>query len=107
MVRSTPLQVPIDETALHAFCVEKAVSELALFGSVLRADFGPHSDVDVLVGFLPGRRISLIDMCAMEADLSPLLGGRAVDLHTIADLHPKIRTRVLVEREVLYEAPSR
>ena len=101
MVRGTPLQLPIDETALHAFCVANAVKELSLFGSVLRADFGPQSDVDVLVRFLPGRRISLIDLCALEADLSPLVGGRTVDLH------PRIRARVLVEREVLYDAPSR
>ena len=87
----TPLPVRVDEQAIREFCVENDVGELALFGSVLRADFGPESDVDILVRFRPGKRVSLIDLCQMEAALAPLVGGRAVDLRTVGDLHPAIQ----------------
>ena len=103
----TPLPVRVDEQAIREFCVENDVGELALFGSVLRADFGPESDVDILVRFRPGKRVSLIDLCQMEAALTPLVGGRAVDLRTVGDLHPAIQQRVLREREVLFDAFAR
>jgi len=97
----------MDEHAVQDFCVRNGVDELALFGSVLRADFGPESDVDFLVRFRPGKQVSLIDLCQMEAALSTIVGGRTVDLRTVGDLHPKIRQLVLAEREVLYDASAR
>ena len=104
MARGALLPVRLDERGVREFCAVNGVCELSLFGSVLRADFGPDSDVDVLVQFQPGKRVSLIDLCRMEADLVPLVGGRAVDLRTVGDLHPSIRPDVLARREVLYGA---
>ena len=105
--RGTPLPVLVDEQAVREFCVNNEVGELALFGSVLRADFRADSDVDILIRFQPGKRVSLIDLCRMEAVLAPLVGGRMVDLRTAGDLHPRIRQQVLTEREVLYDAAAR
>ncbi|MBA4181486.1 MAG: hypothetical protein C0506_12925 [Anaerolinea sp.] len=69
----------IDEAALRAFCEKWGVAELAVFGSVLRDDFGPESDIDFLVTFRPNSRHSLLDYPEMEAELSGLV-GRPVDL---------------------------
>ncbi len=62
---------------IAAFCGRWQVAELALFGSVLRDDFGPESDVDVLVRFQPEARRTLLDMTRMEDELSRILGRRA------------------------------
>lgn len=77
MIASTKIQLP--EAELERFCQRWKVSELALFGSVLRDDFRPDSDVDVLVTFSPDARWSLFDMVRMERDLEALL-SRPVDL---------------------------
>ena len=75
---STPhIYIPLD--TISAFCKRWHVTELALFGSVLRDDFGPESDVDVLVRFEPQARHALLDMARMQADLDRIL-GREVDL---------------------------
>ena len=75
---STPhIDIPLD--TISAFCKRWHVTELALFGSVLRDDFGPESDVDVLVRFEPQARHTLLDMARMQADLDRIL-GREVDL---------------------------
>jgi len=76
MVRHS-LEIPDD--ALARFCRRWKVAELALFGSVLRGDFRPDSDVDVLVTFDPESRRTLFDMVDMQDELSALL-GRPVDL---------------------------
>lgn len=75
------MTVPISykREALVAFCQRWHVHELAFFGSILRADFRPDSDVDVLVTFFPEAEWSLFDHIAMEEELSVLL-GRKVDL---------------------------
>jgi predicted nucleotidyltransferase len=69
------------EAEIAAFCRRWNVSELALFGSVLRDDFLPDSDIDVLVSFKPGAAVRLHDLLRMEAELSALF-GRKVDLGT-------------------------
>ena len=71
------IRMPSQELA--AFCKRRQISELALFGSVLRDDFGPESDIDVLVSFLEEAEHGLFDMIDMEEELSQLL-GRKVDL---------------------------
>ena len=71
------LLLPRNELA--AFCQRWQVTELALFGSALREDFGPDSDVDLLVTFAPGAGHSLFDLAAMEEELEEML-GRKVDL---------------------------
>src|SRR5205809_6269858 len=72
-------RIAIDPEKLAAFCQRWKIVELSLFSSVLRDDFRPDSDVDVLVTFAPGVEWSLFDHMAMEEELSALL-GRKVDL---------------------------
>ncbi len=84
------------------FCRRHHIRSLALFGSVLRDDFRPDSDVDVLVEFEPGRTPGL-DFFGMEIELSEIL-GRKVDLNTPGFLSRHFRDRVLAEAEVQYVA---
>ena len=72
-------QIPIDQEKIAAFCGKWKITELALFGSVLRADFRPDSDVDVLVTFAQDAEWSLFDVVHMRDELSAIL-GREVDL---------------------------
>jgi predicted nucleotidyltransferase len=71
--------IPLDRTQIIAFCQRWKITELAFFGSVLRDDFHPESDVDVLVSFAPEAAWSLFDHVAMEEELSAML-SRKVDL---------------------------
>ena len=91
----------IPKTKIAEFCRRNHIRRLALFGSVLRQDFGPTSDVDVLVEFEPGH-VPGLALIRMQDELSALLGGRDVDLVTPKFLHPRIRDRVLAEMEVQY-----
>ena len=70
-----------DRTAITNFCKRWKIAELAVFGSALREDFGPDSDVDFLVTFQPDASWSLLDHAAMEEELAEIL-GRKVDLVT-------------------------
>lgn len=72
-----PIEIPAEQ--LSTFCQRWAITELALFGSILRPDFGPDSDVDVLVTFHPQSHPTLLDLTLMEDELSALL-KRPVDL---------------------------
>lgn len=95
-------RIAIDREILARFCQRNHIRRLALFGSVLRDDFGPDSDVDVLVEFEPGHAPGL-RFFALEQDLSRML-GRKVDLNTPGFLSPHFRGRVLAEAEVQYVA---
>jgi len=83
------------------FCQKYHLRQFSFFGSVLRDDFGPQSDIDVLVEFEPGH-IPGLDFFLMEVELSKLL-GRNVDLQTINFLSPDIRSSVLSETVPAYE----
>ena len=93
----------ISKERLEDFCLRRHIRKLAFFGSVLRQDFGPSSDVDVLVEFEP-EHIPGLAFFDMEAELSRIL-GRKVDLHTPQFLSPYFRERALAEAEVQYVAP--
>ena len=97
---TTAIDIPQD--ALSAFCERHHIRRLALFGSVLRDDFGPDSDVDVLVEFEPGQAPGLA-FFSMQDELSKLL-GRRVDLNTPGFLSRHFRGQVLAEAEELYVA---
>jgi hypothetical protein len=86
---------------LRQFCQKHHIHKLAFFGSVVRNDFGPHSDIDVLVEFEPGWTPGF-DFFLMEAELSSLL-GRKVDLQTANFLSPEIRPSVMSEAVTVYE----
>ncbi len=94
------IKVPKDQLA--EFCKRHHVRRLALFGSVLRDDFGPDSDVDVLVEFEPGHTPGLA-FFAMQDELSAIV-GRRVDLNTPGFLSRYFRDRVMSEAENLYVA---
>ncbi len=96
------MRIEIDEDSLGEFCRRHRIRRLAFFGSVLRDDFGPGSDVDVLVEFEPGARVGLIGLARMENELSDLL-GRRVDLNTPGCLSPYFREEVLREAEVVHD----
>jgi len=70
-------KLEIAEEAIADFCQKWRISELSLFGSVLRDDFGPDSDIDVLVAFDPGSHWTLFDLVDMEDELSEIFGRKA------------------------------
>jgi hypothetical protein len=94
------LTIPKDEIA--DFCHRHHIRKLALFGSMLRGDFRPDSDIDVLVEFEPGH-VPGLAFFGMETELSHLL-GRKVELHTPNFLSRYFREQVLKEAEVQYVA---
>ena len=95
--------VEIPQETIAEFCRRHNIHRLALFGSILRNDFGPNSDVDVLVEFEPGHVPGLIRMAGLEIELSEIF-GRKVDLRTAAELNRYFRDEVMHEAEVLYDA---
>lgn len=101
MKKRSRVKIDVPEAQLEAFCQQNHIRWLAFFGSVLRSDFGSHSDIDVLVQFEPGYRIGLIRLAGMEIELSNLL-GRKVDLRTPADLSRYFRQEVMDKAEVAY-----
>lgn len=93
----------IDRGAVSAFCRRHHITRLALFGSALRDDFGPDSDVDVLVEFAPGH-VPGLSFVSIEREFSELLQGRRIDMVTAKFLNPRIRRQVLEDAESLYVA---
>jgi predicted nucleotidyltransferase len=93
----------IDRNAVTAFCQRHHIKRLSVFGSALRDDFSPESDVDVLVEFQPGH-VPGLKFVTIERELSSLLQGRRVDLVTPKFLNARIREQVLREAEPLYVA---
>lgn len=94
------MDIPHEE--LDRFCRRNHIRRLALFGSVLRDDFGPESDVDVLVEFEEGH-VPGLRFFRLQRELSNLL-GRQVDLHTPRSLSPYFRDQVLAEADIRYDA---
>ena len=97
------MQIKVNSSEIAEFCRRNRIRRLAFFGSVLRADFGSESDVDVLVEFEPGVRIGLLGMAALENQLTSIV-GRRVDLRTPQDLSRYFREDVLARAEVQYAA---
>jgi uncharacterized protein len=94
-------RVLIPQDKIAEFCHRNQVKSLALFGSVLRTDFGSNSDIDVLVEFLPGARVGFLAMGRMQRELTGLF-HRQVDLVPKAGLKPLIRDTILSDTEVVY-----
>jgi hypothetical protein len=95
-------QIDLSRAEIANFCQRHAILKLSLFGSVLRDDFRPGSDVDVLVEFEEGKAPGLFRLAGMELELSELLDGRKVDLNTPRCLSPYIRDRVLKQAVAHY-----
>ena len=97
----TTLDLPLEEIA--ALCRRYRVRELALFGSALRDDFRPDSDLDLLVTFDPEAEIGFLELAGLQRELATLL-GRTVDLVPKRGLKPTIRDDVLASTRLLYAA---
>ena len=95
--------ISLDKDRIAHFCRTNHIRRLSLFGSVLRDDFGPDSDVDVLVEFEPDARVGLIRLAGIEAELSGILGRKA-DLRTPQELSRYFRDKVVASAEVQYAA---
>ena len=102
-MKTNHIKVKLPKQKIADFCRRHHIRKLAVFGSALREDFRPDSDLDVLVEFEPGRTPGLA-FFGMEQELSELL-GRKVDLNTPQFLSPYFRDKVLAEAEVQYAEP--
>ncbi len=96
-------KIQIPAAQITEFCRRNRISRLSLFGSVLREDFRPDSDVDVLVEFEPEAQIGMMAYSRIQRELSELL-RRPVDLVPQKGLKPRIRNAVLASAEVVYAA---
>ena len=85
-------------------CRLRGIRRLSLFGSVLKGTDRPDSDIDLLVEFEPEARPSLLDLAAIEQELSVMLAGKRVDLRTPAELSRYFRDQVVREAAVQYES---
>lgn len=93
-----------DEATLDKLCRRYGIRRLSLFGSALKGTDRPDSDVDLLVEFEPDAKPSLLTIAQIEIELSPLLGGRKVDLRTAQDLSRYFRDEIVRTAEPQYEA---
>jgi predicted nucleotidyltransferase len=96
-------RIDIPKEELADFCRRNLIRRLALFGSALREDFNPDSDVDVLVEFEPEAQVGFLALSRVQRELSGLL-GRPVDLVPREGLKPIIRDAVLSSAEEVYAA---
>jgi len=95
------IAIEIPEQQLRDFCRRNHIQELALFGSVIGDNFGPDSDIDVLVEFEPDAAIDLFEFSGMRLELLELF-GREVDLATPAALKPLIKDKILASKVIIY-----
>lgn len=94
------ISLPLEDIA--EFCRKHHIRKMSLFGSVLRDDFRPDSDIDVLVEFEPDAKVSLFDMGGMQIELTELM-GREVDFKTAGFLSRYFRQKVIDSAETIYE----
>ena len=94
--------IDIPHQAVADFCRRHGIHRLSLFGSVLREDFGPNSDIDVLVEFKSGKIVGW-EIIAIEEELSQLLGGHKVDMVNPKYLLPQLKDRILNSAQVQFD----
>ena len=94
--------ISVPQERIAAFCRQHGIRRLAVYGSALRGELRPDSDVDVLVEFEPDRTPGLLGVARLERELSPLFDGRKVDLRTAEDLSRYFRQNVIEEAAVQY-----
>ncbi len=92
----------LEASELARFCTHHHIFRLALFGSQLKGNARPDSDIDLLVEFAPGHSPGLLGIAGMELELSRMLGDRKVDLRTAGDLSRYFRDEVLRTAEIQY-----
>jgi predicted nucleotidyltransferase len=96
------VHLALPQKEIAAFCRRYHIRRLMLFGSALREDFGPESDIDLLAEFEPGHVPGFLGMAQLQIELSKLF-GRDVDLRTPAELSRYFRDEVLTSSRVVYE----
>jgi predicted nucleotidyltransferase len=101
-----PETMAIPKSRIAEFCRRNKIRRLSFFGSVLREDFGPDSDIDVLVEFEPGARVGFFELFDMEQELSSLFGGRKVEINTPKSISRYFRDSVLWEAKDQYNASA-
>lgn len=99
MTERTHIEIP--KEGIEEFCKKHYIRKLSLFGSALRDDFTPESDLDILVEFDPAHILGLIRLAGMEIELTEIL-GRKVDMRTAQDLSRYFREEVLNSAKVQY-----
>ena len=97
------LRIEIDHQSIASFCRRSGIRRLSFFGSVLRYDFGPESDVDVLVEFDQGAAVGYFGMARMERELTEMIGHK-VDFRTPFELSRHFRTEVVEGAQEEYVA---
>jgi uncharacterized protein len=95
------IQLQISKEYLATFCRRNHIRRLSFYGSVIRDDFRPDSDIDMLVLFEPGYVVGL-GIIGMEQELSALFGGRKVDIVNEKYLNPRLRKQIIASAEVQY-----
>ena len=96
------IQIAVPAAQIAEFCQRNQIRKLSFFGSVLRDNFRPDSDVDVLVEFEPSAHVNYFMLINMQDELTTLF-KREVDLYTPESLKPHFRPKVLQIAEVIYE----
>lgn len=94
------VRLPLEK--IRTYCRQQPVLRLSVFGSALREDFSLESDLDLLVEYLPGHPVTLLDMAQQEIELSDII-GRRIDLRTSQELSPYFRQQVIQMAQVIYE----
>jgi hypothetical protein len=98
-VASIQIEIPTDK--ISALCQRHHIRELAFFGSVLRPDFSPDSDIDVLVEFEPDAGVGYLKFFEIQDELEDIL-GRKVDLGTPGGIKPHIKDEIISKRVIIY-----
>ena len=97
------LHIQVNKDQIADFCSRHYIRKFAFFGSVLRDDFRPESDVDVLIEFDPAHIPGLITLMEMQLEFSDMI-GREADFRAPGDLHRSFRDEVVAQAEVMYAA---
>ena len=87
------------KSSIKGILITSGVRRAALFGSIVRGEQTPDSDIDLLIEFVPGK--SLLDLVGLKLDLEDML-HRKVDILTYKSLHPLLKDRILAEQEVIF-----
>lgn len=93
---------PVSAATLQSLCTRYHIKKLSLFGSVLRQDFGPDSDIDILVEFETGHPPGFFAVARLEREFAQLLGKRKVDIKTPKEISRYFREEVMQNSEILY-----
>ncbi len=99
MNRTFAIALPYEK--ITGFCQQNPIAKLSLFGSILRDDFNSESDVDMLVEFIPGSKITYFDLAGMEIELTEIVGQK-VDLRTPGELSRYFRQNVIDSAQTIY-----